>query len=517
MVSFKQTSKIEEYGFLIQPTLRVFLIYLLGFSAILRADAFFSNDDLERSITGVQAWDDYGRHLSNFLSGMIHTSSNLTDISPLPQLIGLVLVALSAVIMLHLVTGKRQFSWWELVLTIPVGLSPYFLQNLSYRFDPPYMTLSVLAATLPFLFQKAASWTRIILSSLAILVVTMTYQAGLSVYLVLAIFLGFKGWYEGKPFRDLLHEWLISGAGFVIGVLLFRFVFFSQPNEHFSDRSFNGLIWQADLTSPWWEVVCWRYRDLLERVFVYDMPLRWVGSLLVLAISYLCHRLFTSRQKKWLSFVMAVSELLLLVLAGFWLLPFLEKYGQNPRLLFGVMVAVALLMMSLWQSSVVWLRGIRLVSLVIAWFFLVYAFTYGNALTEHKDYFRNHAQTISQLVLNEVPNLADSNRGLKIESSDNSRFRTARIQHVIQQYPLLERTLFAAPLNSKRKHTKTTKELGMLVVDYLNQPTVRIPESYNLSLEQDKQVELVYQDTSYSIYLSEEMIYVVLNDINNNP
>lgn len=183
-------------------------------------------EDMERATIGVRAWEDYGRHLSNFLSGLLHTSSNLTDISPLPQVLALAFVAFAAVIMLHLVTGKRQFSLWELFLIIPVGLSPYFLQNLSFRFDAPYMALSVLAATIPFLFQPASKRIRLIVSILSILIVTMTYQAGLGFYLVLAVFLGFKKWYEGARFRDLFNDWLLNGAGFAIAVLLFRFVFF---------------------------------------------------------------------------------------------------------------------------------------------------------------------------------------------------------------------------------------------------------------------------------------------------
>lgn len=37
---------------------------------------------------------------------------------------------------------------------VPLGLSPWFLECFSYKFDSPYMALSVLASVIPFIFGR---------------------------------------------------------------------------------------------------------------------------------------------------------------------------------------------------------------------------------------------------------------------------------------------------------------------------------------------------------------------------
>ncbi len=127
-------------------------IYLLGISAILRAN-FNYMDDMGRACFGYGAWY-FSRPLSNILALFLHADDYLTDISPLPQILAAVLMAAASVVVLYAVTGKKRFTLWEYVSVLPLGLSPYFLQCLSFKYDAPYMAISVLAAVAPLVMQK---------------------------------------------------------------------------------------------------------------------------------------------------------------------------------------------------------------------------------------------------------------------------------------------------------------------------------------------------------------------------
>jgi hypothetical protein len=131
----------------------LFGLYTIAISAILRANIYYG-DDTGRALSGYNNWNTDGRYLSYIMAWGIHGDQYLTDISPLPQLIALFFLALTGVILLYLITGRKRYSFLELWATIPIALTPYFLNCLVYKYDSPYMALSVLASVIPLLFSR---------------------------------------------------------------------------------------------------------------------------------------------------------------------------------------------------------------------------------------------------------------------------------------------------------------------------------------------------------------------------
>ena len=120
----------------------IFFIYAFSLTSIIRAN-FNYIDDLGRIIEGKGAWEFFSRYTSNFLASIIHAGQFLTDISPLPQLIACFFLAIASGILIYTFSKKDKFSFWNIIAVIPLGLSPYFLECLSYKFDAPYMALSI--------------------------------------------------------------------------------------------------------------------------------------------------------------------------------------------------------------------------------------------------------------------------------------------------------------------------------------------------------------------------------------
>jgi len=173
-----------NYRQFVKPVLIMFGIYAFGISAIIRAD-FLYIDDIGRSAHGYRGWENWSRHISSFLAIFIHADTRINDISPLTQLI-----AVSSVVLVYVINNEK-ITKTALAASIPIGLSPYFLECFSYKFDAPYMALSVFVSIVPFVFMKNMLAFSVA-SVLGILIMCMTYQASSGIYIIIVILLCFQ-------------------------------------------------------------------------------------------------------------------------------------------------------------------------------------------------------------------------------------------------------------------------------------------------------------------------------------
>ena len=123
----------------------LFAVSVVGISAILRAN-FYYMDDSPRAALGYKQWDYFSRYLSTALATLVHGGDYLVDAAPLPQMLAMLIMAVSGILMGYIFCERTTFSGWELAVLSILGLNPYFLGCVSFRFDAPYMAFSVLAA-----------------------------------------------------------------------------------------------------------------------------------------------------------------------------------------------------------------------------------------------------------------------------------------------------------------------------------------------------------------------------------
>ncbi|HEY2395997.1 MAG TPA: glucosyltransferase domain-containing protein [Rudaea sp.] len=163
----------------------IFLI-LLGLSfvvllPILRANRYY-NDDLSRALIGRQGWDATGRPLTNLLMRALQCYDHaMVDISPLTQLAAIAILSWVGVL------AARRFAisspWLAALVVFPLGAQPFFLENLSYKFDSLSMTLALGLALLPIVSLKSdrRGWW---LGVLVIFASLNFYQAAVNAYLL---------------------------------------------------------------------------------------------------------------------------------------------------------------------------------------------------------------------------------------------------------------------------------------------------------------------------------------------
>ena len=209
-----------DYEKFVKPILCMFGLYTLGIISIIRAD-FLYIDDLGRALAGYR-FDIFARYVSDFLAIFLHADTRITDISPLPQLIAALLIACASVLLVYIISGDK-INKTACFLSLPIGLSPYFLECFSYKFDAPYMALSILVSIVPFLFMCNLLWF-LVCSIISIWIMLTTYQASSGIYIVIVMMLCFKAWNEReKTDGEIIRFAAVSALSYCAAMIYFFF------------------------------------------------------------------------------------------------------------------------------------------------------------------------------------------------------------------------------------------------------------------------------------------------------
>jgi hypothetical protein len=231
----------KSYVFSINQSFWVlFGIYLVGISAILRAN-FNYIDDIGRVAYGYKGWGNFSRILSNLFSSFIHMDYYLTDVSPLPQIIAVAIMALSGVILMVILYERTHYVLIEIVALIPLCLNPYFLECISYKYDAPYMALSVLGAIMPLLYRKRSEISYIVVSAIGTIIVCTTYQASSGIYPILVILLMLRMWINQEENNSRIIRFCIQSIiGYGVGMVVFR-TFLMTSTDSYVSNSLPGI------------------------------------------------------------------------------------------------------------------------------------------------------------------------------------------------------------------------------------------------------------------------------------
>lgn len=185
--------------------LRAFsLLGILYALPIWTAERFFL-DDLGRALHGSTDWSHGGRPLADFIYHLLFFGRPVADISPLPQLVGLVLLATAAALLsLQLFpkgAGYRPLP--AILVAFPIIGSPFFLENLAYKFDALTMSAAMLTAVIAALPHRRP-WIDHAVGSLLVVATLSLYQPAINAFVGFTILLWFSALESGrnhKPFR----------------------------------------------------------------------------------------------------------------------------------------------------------------------------------------------------------------------------------------------------------------------------------------------------------------------------
>jgi hypothetical protein len=390
----------------IAEILFLFVIYFLAILSIIRANFNYA-DDLRRTIDGAWGLDSiYSRHISKYLSYLIHADSHLTDISPLPQLVACLILAIAGFILVKTICNKT--SKFLLIASLPIGLSPYFLECFSYKFDAPYMALSILASVFPFLFMQRKWWLFSLVCIASMLVMTMTYQAASGIFIMLTVYFFFTNLlYKQTTIKDNFIFLIISLVSYCIAILVFRQFFMQQVD--------GGYVSTYVASSENMITVFLRNVKRYFTMVYFGFNRIWkILSLTVIIIFYI-KTIVLSKINKIYSFFLATLFLGFLLLSIFGLYLFLQAPLFLPRAMYAVGVFIAILCIDIGFS----LKKIfSAPSMVLIWCFFVFNFAYGNALAAQNSYNTFRTEMLLHDLASLLPEKTDQFYQIKIINNE---------------------------------------------------------------------------------------------------
>lgn len=357
----------------IQAFAFLFSIYLIALTPLVRAD-FDYIDDSGRVMFGYDGWDNFSRHVSQHLSHVVHASGYLSDISPLTQILAIAILSLAGLILIRAVRGQDNYSPWDLLAVIPIGLNPYFLECLSYKYDSLYMALSILFAIMPLWLIAKNKLVYLVSVVVFTLGMCMTYQAASGIFPMAVIVIALLRWSRGDDAREAGVFVASSALAYLAGVLIFQ-VFLMTPVDGYVS---NGIAAPAEMVQnlvAFWGLV------------LHDLKRGWLLLFALAAVAFPVLVSFESKLSKTVTFLVAACVLPMLFSLTFGLYPALKTPLMSPRAMYGFGTLLSLLLLGcLSRRSRIIAWAPRTLAVVFAWCFVTFACTYGNALSQQADW-----------------------------------------------------------------------------------------------------------------------------------
>lgn len=398
-------------------------IYLLAFCAIFRAN-FAYWDDIGRTYAGYHGWLDWSRYGTEILATFVHAGWHLTDISPLPQLIACMIMAVSGILLLYIFGDGKKIGFFNIIAASFTALAPYFLGIISYKFDSPYMALSFFVCVFPFLFRKKPVGIYMIVSVFCLIMMCVTYQASSGIYPMLALFLMIQDIMTGGDVKKSLKFIGVSAVCYLFSIGFFWLIL--MRDNGLSVISFSQMIPYAVK----------RYITYYE-IILSDFAKIWLVLLAVIAVVFLYYSYRAAEINRILSVALGIAAVFSGSILCFGANLFISREAYDARTMYGFNFLITMLAVFISFHAKHWLPKIAYTAL--AWSFIVFSLTYGNALAQQQDYMHYRMGVlVSDLNELEIMNTNEEKDVLIVGDIGYSPVITS----MAESYPILERESF---------------------------------------------------------------------------
>lgn len=470
----------------------LFFIYLLSVLTIIRANYDYI-DDLGRIIFGYCQWLNFSRYITEFFAPIINGDYILNDISPLPQILACLFLAASSAIMLKAFSLNKETSLFSIIAVLPLGISPYFLECLSFKFDAPFMAFSIFISILPILFVKQLNYLKyFVLVFICTIAMCMSYQASSGLYIMSLMFYLVCDWNRGEAARSCIEKFVVGFASFSSSVILYKLLFVSETKGYVSTSiaSYSHLLEKVLLNVK-------TYFALMST----DNILLWKALFVIICIMYLRSFTESSKKDKVFSFFVGLITIPIGMVSSLGCYIFLEKLSFFPRTMYGIGVFLAIIALISVNHLPKNLMA-KIASCAMSWVLFSFAFCYGNALAEqnHYDEFR------TQLVIDDLyrnKDLLNNNSHRRIQLQGSTGYSPI-VKRMVLRYGILGR-LVPLKLNSDMDFGRIypfyffglpnidddlSWENGYKVIDATNMPIV-VDTCYHTIKADDKSIVVI--------------------------
>jgi hypothetical protein len=422
----KAALAIDDWKEMQKYTLILSAIYLVGFYPMLRANVYYK-DDMDRAVSGGQGWSYYSRWITMKLSSLIHAGLPLTDVSPLTQILAILFIGLAGVVIIFVFCDKQKITIWHLLAVVPMTFSPYFLECISYKYDAPYMALSVLASVFPFVYVEKSNFTFVTISFLGVLTMCCTYQSSSGIYALVAVFYWFHKWIKGCALSYVLKKLGVSFVVFASALSFYKVFLLTPLKAGYVDPNVSESV---KILSVFTKNVS-TYFSLLKS----DNIIYWQVLVLMLVIAYVSSLTISSARNKVLTIIIGILLVAVSSIASYGVFLILNRPLFEPRGMYGIGVLLAIISVNaigLVDNNF----PAKVLCFAFSWCLFIFVCTYGNALFQQQHY-QNLRTALLLQDLNHIP-LKKPPQALQIQGSIGY---APVVQLMMKKYPVLKRLI----------------------------------------------------------------------------
>lgn len=349
-------------------------------------------DDTGRQIQGNTFFGaHYSRWGSEFLSWIVQGNDHLTDLGIVTFILSGIVLTFASLILVYVLNDKR-IGWLPMIASSLLGLNPWFLGCVSFRFDGPYMTVSVLSAIFPFLYwnKKGIFYP---LSIICIFLMCNTYQLSSGIYIVIVLTLLFKEFLQKENIFHLLKTALFSALSFSAGILLFFFE--TKLNPEIAKRGASVEI--ASLTEL--PISFARNAHVYFATIYRQSSFHWKVLAVVLMIIFIGTCI---KKSKITAIGTGISAIVYLGLAsvlsyGVFLVFSASLASSNPRYAYGfaAFFTILLICMTDYSKTIGLKRVTRFTSVLFLYYLLSFPLVYAAQLHFQYESFQNQSLQLS--------------------------------------------------------------------------------------------------------------------------
>lgn len=157
--------------------LAVIVVYIFP---ILTTTIYYK-DDLARVMYGHYGWLGDARPLTEIGYKILSFNSVLPDLFPLPLILSVVFISYVFTTLSNSTSHDNRLLF--ILCSVTVLLNPLFVENLHFRYDAPFMVLSLGFALLPFCYSKLNQWYSFAIGSCFLILSISAYQSAINVYI----------------------------------------------------------------------------------------------------------------------------------------------------------------------------------------------------------------------------------------------------------------------------------------------------------------------------------------------
>lgn len=399
------------------------LVFLfLVFFKVIAANYFYA-DDVFRNYTGNRSWIGFSRYISEFFSIFLHTNINLNDIAPLSQIITIFIMA-ATLVMARGIFESEKNSLLKLLSLSFIFISPYFAENFSYRFDCPYMALSVFFSIFPFIFKNNLFLFSFI-STISLIFTSISYQAALGIFIVFAIFIFFDNFIQNKSIKSCIKFLVACCFSFIIAMLIFKLFFMNtisnNSDDYFSSKT--GVFYIFTNSFTYLKTTFSLFGNKL-------MKFLCISSI----ICFLFVSVKQSKRNKFITVFISIITILVSYILSYGPYLIFERPVMLARAFMGFNTFIALILMSI--ANYIEIKKsyfMQAILIFLIYSTIIFQYTYGNCIINQKEYENYRIQ----MILNDLSNITNKENDYKIDIKGNIDFsRKNRI--ALKNYPLLK-------------------------------------------------------------------------------